>query len=241
MWHSAAVSSASNGIVARWVDLTHYIAADVSSGVGTTYRVNVLSAGIGTPANVFSIPTVIFPPSPVVVRLVVFTDGWFIVYAGTSEATLTPFMISWSGALATGGAVAAGIPGITDYQSAAGAVTRFLTDFKAWTFPHDVAIFPSRSLRITSQKVERQDPTGTTWQGVGQYAGDRLLIPPTTRRARQVRFLVKTSRGTLIVPGLKYGTWDAGKNIAETTLTPADDMQATVSYTPRGLSVPKPS
>jgi hypothetical protein len=137
-----------------------------------------------------------------------------------------PYIDMTDSRLATGGSMATGMFGIYDANASGTTFTRSLDNFTLYapgsSTPPDAALFRSRSMQITHERAHRQDFSNSRYQPLTNYEGDYLRIPARTREQRQIRFIVKASR-SIIGNGE-----DAG----------IDDIQATLSYAPRYLSVP---
>lgn len=213
-----------NGPVARWVDASNYVRASFSGG---TVVISVVVAGVtvatfGATVSIGAVVNTLYA-----VRLVCYASGRVIATV-TDRSLAVPRVVAlatgYSSALATGGTLATGKAGFVDRNSGLNAATRYYDDFSATSSVGDAAIMANKSARITHERAERQD-SSNAWGPISRYEGDMLRIEPAGREQRQLRFVVKASRNDPAIAS-----------------DPAiDDIQATLTYTPRYLSVPVPT
>ena len=217
---SIATAGNTQGVVAR--------VGSTSVGVRLTYTWPTSSTGNGS----FALYLSTFGGSAVggqvpallagtwyTITLYVDLGGRIYGWLNTQGAPLgDPIVSRYDSAVATGGSLAAGAPGIIDTNSVATAVTRQFDNFQVWVPPADAAVYANRQLEVRSTSVRRQDSGGTVWGPVG-YTGDYLLVPASGPEGRTSQVIVKGSRGLTMDPAI-------------------DDIRGALAYTPRYLVVP---
>lgn len=220
------------GVIARWTDSSNYLRVGfqrlflgsqlnslaieaIVGGVTTTVasvnfsgfstssrwwkvRLTVTSSGMATASVIADVNSIGFPVGAVIATC-----------SGSSSA------------LATGGTLATGKPGIWDRSMTASATTRYYDDFIAATITPDAAAFGNQSIEIRHDRAQREDSGGTLWVRPSSYLGDYLLVPPSGAETRTTRMVVKMSRG----------------NPAQLDSS-IDDLSARLFVTPRYLAPP---
>ena len=145
-------------------------------------------AGVSTVVASVAVPNPI--ATPYRIALVVDARGdWFALYG--QPGALRVVAQGSDAALATGGALASGKPGILDWSPlATTAVTRRYDNFTASVPPTDAACFAGQSAELRHSGFTREDAGGTVWDPK-TITGDYLLIPPAGREGRSARIIVK--------------------------------------------------
>lgn len=230
-WADTANNNASwhAGVVARWADNNNFIRAyaEVAKSLSgfriNAYTVDVVASGTSTTQFSDGGPTAWADEiEAFTLRLVVDAGGRWRLFVGPQGGTLSPIGEGYHSALATGGALDDGRPGIWDYHSDANAATRNYDNFAAWAPVTDAAMFASQSLEIRHDRVIREDSSGTYWQKPSSYDGRYLLIPPAGAESRTVRIMVKGCRN----------------NPRDMSDPGTDDISAKLYYRPRYLILP---
>lgn len=220
-------SSLGHGLLLRYTDTSNFLAvyATYSAMSGTNLTVNIRTRVAGTETTIGSAYiTSITPTSNYVLAAAVGADGQVTVMGAPEGIGWSVLATGYSGALATGGALASGKVGLFDWITGGTACTRTYTSFGVYGVNADYAVPASQSLAVRHDRVIREDSGGTLWQPPSSYKGDYLLIPPAGREARSCRWIAKLSRGP-IATGADGGI---------------DDVSARLTYTPRYLVVPEP-
>jgi hypothetical protein len=130
--------------------------------------------------------------------------------------------------LGPGGTMATGRVGVYDENSSGTTFTRNMDNFTVYSSggasASDAVLFQNRSMQIAWDGTRRQDFAASRYQPLTNYQGDYLKMPQTRREQRNVRFIVKASR-SILGQGPDSGI---------------DDIEATIRYQPRYLTVPSP-
>jgi len=210
------------GVILRYTDTNNWLMATMDPVAASFLNVRKRVAGtvtsLGTKSNV---PIAGFPIF-YTLRLQVDTGGlWALWFWRTYDGTPgDPVLVGQDSALATGGALQTGKPGIYDANTTATAVQRRYDSFlSASLATADAALFSGRSIQFRYDGTIRQDSTGTYYGQPSAYRGSRFLVPPGTSR------LVAKARRTDI------------DSMFDEPIT--DTTQIQVGYTPRGLAVPR--
>ncbi len=223
-----ATTTTAQGLIARWVDASNHLRGyiyqekNTTTGIiGTYLRLVQVVAGVATTLVSAVVPTLPLSTSGAVLRLIVYASGTAILQAVDTFQTATlGLAVSSSSALATGGTLASGKPGIYDYNPSAVAASRFYDNFTLATpVAEPIAIYSSRNMQVRHDDVFRQDSTGVYVGRPQSYRGSRFTVPVGTSRV-----LVKARRADI----------DA---VADANVTDATQIQ--VGVTPRGLVVPR--
>jgi hypothetical protein len=225
------VSSWDAGVIARWVDSSNYLAAYIryndlaSPAVNTgSFEVEQIVAGVTT--SLASIPLIngTYGTANLKTRLIVYASGTFYAQLlAFNTGTEIVAAAGSSAALATGGALDDGKPGLLDRAintSAVTAATRYYDDFQVATpKPEPIALYGGQSIEFRHDDVIREDSGGTVYGRPPSYRGSRFVVPVGTSRV-----LAKARR-----------------NDVETSDDPnvTDATQLQVGVTPRGLVVPR--
>jgi hypothetical protein len=129
----------------------------------------------------------------------------------------------WASLLATGGEHAKGKVGLYDLYPNPAAYTRKYDNFVAFPPAFDAAVFSKQSAEVRSDRVQREDTSGTLWAPRSDYKGNYFTPPPARREARQLRTIVKLSRG----------------NIDSMSDSAIDDASFKIFWQHRGLVLPE--
>ncbi len=154
-------------------------------------------------------------------RLVTLANGFWWAGWFQSDDTLIVSVSGFDAQLTVTGALASGKGGIWDINGVGAATRHYDNVYVATPPPPDAAVYAGQSLELRSDRVRREDSTGSVWGPVGKAEGQYLLVPPSGQEGRSTEFLVKLSRG---------GPTPAGD--------PAmDDLSAQLFVTPRYLNI----
>jgi hypothetical protein len=209
----ASAGALSQGLVARYVDSTHFVAAVIVSASPTPAIYVIRQNGAGSPTTLYFGAAPLYPAD---LAFAIDANGNYVVYSnGAAIAS------GYHSSLATGGALASGKVGIVDAYTSATAYTRSYDNFYAAGATSDAAVFASKKLQVRDNTTIRQDSAGTAYARPGDVRGDYLRIP-ASNVGGTVRMIVKASRG---IP-------ETGAD------TSVDDIAATLSVTPLYLTVP---
>jgi hypothetical protein len=217
-------------VIARYIDASNYMAFVVSPrspplAPGTWSLVKVV-AGVTTVIASGTSTTLSIGRTFLDFRLFVYATGHIIAAYGQYDTTSGSFVAAetpWEAvdsALATGGTLASGKPGVRDRNLNATTNGRAFKGFTVTVPPSEPAVlFSGRSMQIRYDDTLRQDSSGTYYGRPPSYRGSRFLVPVGTSRV-----LVKARR-----------------NDVETTIDDqvTDAVQIQVGWTPRGLVVPR--
>lgn len=178
------------GVIARWVDASNHVAVIVDAGEG--WSVQKVVAGVT--ATLISGNVAPAAATWYEMRVVIHASGnghaWLL---DSNGATIQSRAFS-DPALATGGTLASGKPGIVDSNGSTGATTRHYDGFYAATpAAEPLAIAPGRSLELRHDSAERQSADGLTWGSVSPQGG-RVYVPCAGPEARVTRLWAKARR-----------------------------------------------
>lgn len=184
---SAFPATGEMGVLARYVDTSNWFAATLDPGTSDIHVTVMVAASASTTSIPMQRPMDVGTYRTV--RLLVFANGtWFLFVDGVLARSGS------NSALATGGALASGKPGVYDAWQTSTASTRNYDNFLAFVPTADAAIFASQSLEIRHDRVIREDSAGAVWTPVTSVRGDYLRWPPGGLEGRPTRFIVKASR-----------------------------------------------
>lgn len=211
-------------VVARWVDSSNYLRLVMPMGaafVASPPRLEQVVAGVAT---TLSTAAAALPVSTTYrLALLAYASGGVIGLVMTSDGRILQLLTASSTAVATGGALASGKPGIRDRStSAVSSPSRPYTAFTASApAPELVVLYSGRTMQVTSSDAIRDDSTGTYTGRVPAYNGSRFMVPPGTSRVA-----VKARRNDVAA--------DGAVDDQVTDLTKFE-----VFYTPRYLVIPR--
>lgn len=224
----AAGEELRRGVIARYVDTSNWLMAVLrahpSSGAGQgvtateTFAVYIRVGG-GTPTQLGLVALDEAHANFHSVKLLADSAGHWYAYAGPTLPG-TPQLSGYHSALATGGALDDGKPGLYDAYNDSAANTREVNNFLAWTWVTPPVIHSGQSIEFRSDEVQREDSTGTYWGDPPSYRGADFFLPEAGDPARISRIAVMARRNDI-------------ETMAEPNVT--DSTQAAVSYTPRFL------
>jgi hypothetical protein len=213
-------SDAESALIARWTDASNHLRFIVPTAAGSgSVRIEQIVAGsvtvLATSAWARAAQTTYL------LRLIVYASGRVIGMV-LNEAGLTlATMEASSTALATGGTLATGKPGLNDRsRNATAQGTRYFDDFTVSTpAAEPVVVNSGRSLEFRADEVVRQDSSSVYYGHPKSYEGTYVRVPVGTSRV-----LVKARRNDIEVA--------LDDQILDTTTIQ-------VEYSPRGLVVPR--
>jgi hypothetical protein len=225
---SAGAGSQRIGVLARYIDTNNWVLGGIRELGNFTMRLEVVKRVAGTITQLALLDTYLTVGSFAfgsfyTVRLAIDAAGRFFLWLGPQGATPPLILSGIDSALATGGALASGKPGIYGANSDLGTITHNIDNFIAAAATPDAAIFTGRTLEARHDRVIRQDSSGAFYNPVSKYEGGYLLVPPAGREGRAARVVAKTSRTDPTM-------------MADSAI---DDIQAQLVYTPRYLVVPE--
>lgn len=215
--------SGSHYVLLRWTNATNFAYVQYSSAAGgnalvLTTVVAGVSTTVFTPALVTTTVGTFYT-----LRGIAYASGLFIgqLLSGTT-VLLSGYMTS--SALATGGALASGLPGFADQSGSVTANTRTYDNFYCGVpGAEPIVLWANRLMEVRYDGAIRQDSTGAYWGPVPAYRGSRFLIPPAGDKSRTARLLVKADRNDIEIA---------------TDAPLADNLTVNVTYTPRFLEIP---
>jgi hypothetical protein len=229
LFSAPSVGLISQAAVARWTDASNHVRAVVETGVGYStgvLRLRQLVAGTPTDAATvaFTIPSQTVGVTGSVgvtrLRLLAFASGRAIAQVFNYASTLLAQTEFSTTALATGGTLASGKPGIWDFNTAGSGRVRAYDDVTvAVASPEPIAIYSTRTLQVRYDDTIRDDSTATYTGRPQSYRGSRCLIPVGTSRV-----LAKARRNDVVTA-------------LDDQVTDSTKIQ--VAYTPRFLAVPR--
>jgi hypothetical protein len=154
-------------------------------------------------------------------RLIAYATGRTIAQLLSDAGVVLLQLDATSSALATGGTLASGKPGLRDQnKTAAVNAQRLYTQVAVTTPPAEqIALYSGKSMQVRYDDTLRQDSTATYYGRPPSYRGSRFLVPVGTSRV-----LVKARRN------------DANAALDDQV---TDATQIQVGWTPRGLAVPR--
>jgi hypothetical protein len=233
----ATVCSQRSGVFARWTDINNLVMCRIAkvfiSTIVYQFHFQVFKKKAGAWVQLASSPLNINPSSVYRVTLHCASDGSGSALLSLGGTLFGSLMWVPDADLATGGVLATGGYGIHNTVAAApsGSSESNYASFVGFEVfagtetIQDAAIYAGRDLRVRWDRVLREASDGSgAFNDVGIYEGDRLLIPPSGREGRPVRFAILASRGQPEIEGDLQ----------------ADDLKATLTITPRTIEVPEP-
>jgi hypothetical protein len=215
------LNNTEQALILRWVDASNFLRLKVNSATGVVTLEQVVA---GTPTTLATPATGTlgtFTQLTFRFRLIAYASGLAIVTV-TSDDGLTSYGSAQavSTALATGGVLATGKPGIGSRSTSAVSSNHHWDDIAVTTpATEPMVIYSGRNMQVRYDDTLRQDSTATYYGRTPSYRGSRFLVPVGTSRV-----LVKARR-----------------NDIETSLDDqvTDALQIQIGWTPRGLAVPR--
>lgn len=212
-------------VIARWVDASNYLQAELHLNSADTLTLRQVVAGTPTVLATTTHPS-IQQSQWYKIRLIAYVSGRAVaqVLDSTGTAVLAGVEAS-STAIATAGAIASGKPGFADQSTGTTAATRYYDDSYAGVPPAEpIVVYSGRAGEIRHDSAIRQDSTGTYYGDMPSYRGGRFLIPPAGSVGRTSRIFVKARRNDV-------------DTAADDQIT--DSTTVAVHYTPRYLVIPR--
>jgi hypothetical protein len=215
------LNNTEQALILRWVDSSNFLRLKVNSATGVVTLEQVVA---GTPTTLATPATGTlgtFTQLTFRFRLIAYASGLAIVTV-TSDDGLTSYGSAQavSTALATGGVLATGKPGIGSRSTSAVSSNHHWDDI-AVTIPasEPMVIYSGRNMQVRYDDTLRQDSTATYYGRTPSYKGSRFLVPVGTSRV-----LVKARRNDV-------------EAALDDQVTDATQIQ--IGWTPRGLAVPR--
>jgi hypothetical protein len=217
--NSAGTSNFRQALVARWTDASNHLRLMVPGPSGGNTRIETVIAG--AVVSLASSSWTRAQSTSYRLRMVAFASGRVIAQVMSDSGAVLVQLDGNSSALATGGTLQTGKPGLMDMTIAAvGALGRRFTAFAVSTpTAEPIAIYSGKNMQVRYDDVLRQDSAGTYSGRPQSYRGGRFLVPVGTSRV-----LVKARRNDI-------------ETVTDANFTDATQIQ--VGWTPRGLAVPR--
>jgi hypothetical protein len=215
------LNNTEQALILRWVDSSNFLRLKVNSATAVVTLEQVVA---GTPTTLATPATGTlgtFTQLTFRFRLIAYASGLAIVTV-TSDDGLTSYGSAQavSTALATGGVLATGKPGIGSRSTSAVSSNHHWDDIAVTTpAAEPMVIYSGRNMQVRYDDTLRQDSTATYYGRTPSYKGSRFLVPVGTSRV-----LVKARRNDI----------EASLDDQVT-----DALQVQVGWTPRGLAVPR--
>lgn len=225
---------ANQAITARWGDVNNYLALRVLPAGGpfgtNTGAVHLEARVAGT---IVATTSALFPRTVgawLAVRLIAYAGGRAIgSVLNSSGATIATVELVHP-ALAPGGALEEGKPGMFDFCGSGLGPRRTYRDFYAAApMPEPIVCHPGRSIEFRSDAAVREDATGNFAGPPPEYVGSRFIVPCGGDPGRTSRIAVLARRNDVEV-------------VNDDELVGGAAMDATtveVFATPRYLTVPR--
>ena len=215
-------NNAEAAVIARWTNSNNYLRlrvpyAQTFGGAETVYLESVVAGTVtviaqGTWNRTFQ--------AVYRFKLIAYVSGRVIGQILSAAGSVIAQLEATSSAVATGGTLATGKPGIWDRVPAGGVGGRNYTDFIVGTpAAEPIALYSGRNMQIRHDDAIREDSTGTYVGRPPSYRGSRFLIP-----VGKSRVLVKARRNDI-------------EAASDDNVT--DSLQIQIAWTPRGLAVPR--
>lgn len=195
------------GVLARYVDNSNWVGAFLrvggasALGIQDSSAAEVLSVVIRVAGTTTVLDTVAFDEAAGsfhTVALRVDATGAYHAYAVRQGNDLgSPLISGYHSALASGGALVNGKPGLYDAYTHSTANTREVDNVVVFVASPEAVIFASQSVEIQTEGAIREDTTGTAYGPVSYVLGDLPRLPPSGLEDRPVEVFVKSSRGDL--------------------------------------------
>jgi hypothetical protein len=209
------------GLIARWVDASNHLRLVIPQNSSSSTVVKLESVIAGSVTTLAQTPAMAIPSGKIYrARLIVYSTGRAIGQVLTDAGGLVCSVDATSSALASGGTLQTGKPGLRDRTAGAGFSSKNYTGFAA-SVPaaEPIALYSVRSMQVRWDDTLRQDSSATYYGRPPSYRGSRFLLQPGTSRV-----LVKARRNDI-------------ESALDDNVT--DALQLQVGWTPRGLAVPR--
>jgi hypothetical protein len=174
-------------LLARWTDSSNYLRFSFpgQGAAGTVKLDQVVAAAVTTLASA----TFTRAQGSVVyrMRLIAYATGRTIAQLLSDAGVVLLQLDATSSALATGGTLASGKPGLRDQnKTAAVNAQRLYTQVAVTTPPAEqIALYSGKSMQVRYDDTLRQDSTATYYGRPPSYRGSRFLLPPALASARE--------------------------------------------------------
>lgn len=229
---SVAFGGSKQGVIARWTDSSNHIMAGlIQTGITPNtswfviYRFTTAGGGPVAIGPIVVLTGLTTFGSWYRIRLIIFASGRAIATLMDTDNNQIAEVIGYDSNLATGGTLATGKPGFTDYAGSASASTRYYDNFYAATPAAEPMVLNSaQSIEFRHNATLREDSTGVYYGNPPEYVGSRFFVPPAGGPARKTRVAVIARRNDVMV--------SEDDSIA-------DSLTIQPYYTPRYLVVPR--
>jgi hypothetical protein len=211
------------GILARYVDNSNFLRAVLQGGSSNSIRIEERIAGTTTTLKTIAVPYSV--GTWYRLELIAYGTGKVIAQLRTQTGALINSITASSAAAATGGALDDGKGGLSDQLTGAVTTTsRYFDDFAVSTIPAEAVVMnSSRSVEIRHDSAQAQSAGGATYSDLF-YRGGRFRLKPAGDSDLTTRVAVRVARVDL----------ETGADTGNFT----DDIQMTVTYTPKFYAVP---
>lgn len=203
------------GVVARFIDSSNY--ARLVLVRNNVYHQLFIDTVVGGSQTLLASIYLIAPPSGMFLRFIAYATGFAVGQMTDTAGNPLAQLTGYSSALATGGALDDGKPGIFDFANYTGgsATTRYYDNFQVSTpSPEPVVLNSTRSMQFRHDGVIRYDSGGTFLGQPPSYRGSRVTFPPGTSRvavaARRVNLDVAVDDNVTDSTSVLVGTRDRG-------------------------------
>jgi hypothetical protein len=138
----------------------------------------------------------------------------------------TPTLQTTQSVLATGGALATGKVGLIDTNGSTASTREYDSFWVVSPAARDAGVHAGQTLVVSHDRAVKESAAGGSYETVGSYKGDYLLVPPAGSEGRSLRYAVKP----LYAPSGVTGVWIDSR---------VDDMISGLTVIPRYLNVPE--
>lgn len=191
-----AGKSVATGVVGRYVDGSNYFSAYLqTTDASRASLVATKTVAGGHSGGAQSPPFAADGTTIYRIGLIVTSTGRYVAWVSLPDSD-DPIMVvgGQDSALATGGTLASGKPGLTDWSLATSPGTRTLDNFAAWVPTTDAVIFANQSLEIRHDAFERETSDGGSYSRITPI-GDLVRLPASGVEDRPCEIFLKATRG----------------------------------------------
>jgi hypothetical protein len=215
------------GVLARWVDASNFVVFGSLTGSDSP-GIYIYVAGVSTARWDFT--TMMADNAWSRLRFVVYPSGVATGYLlDTNNGVIETGSLT-NTALATGGTLANGRPGILDWSNEPTVVTRYYDNFYFGVpAAEPIVCFSGQSIEVRSSETLRKDSTGTYAGPPPEYTGSRFTVPCAGGPARKSRIAVIARRLDV----------EASNDDTLTSNVTTDSTTVTAFATGRYLAVPR--
>jgi hypothetical protein len=170
-------------VLARYVDASNW--AGLFLYRTTTNHSLSLVVNVAGSLETVDLKYKIAPYAGLILTIVVYTSGVVVGRMSDASGNLLQELYAVHSALATGGALATGKPGLRETTSYTGGstTTRYYDSFQVATpAAEQVVINSTRSIQFRHDDTIRLDSTGAIYGRPQSYRGGRFLVPPGSSR-----------------------------------------------------------